>query len=115
MNESTASRVLVGWCTFPDEASAREAARTLVRERLVACAQTSTSPIQSIYRWKNAIQEEPEVLLTMKTTPARWPDLVRRLTQLHSYDVPEIVSCPARASRPYAAWVQEQCRPADAS
>ena len=65
-------------------------ARTLVEERLAACA-TLIPAVQSIYHWEGAIESATETLLLLKTGPEQLPALEARLHQLHSYQTPEFL------------------------
>jgi periplasmic divalent cation tolerance protein len=79
--------------------------RTLVEEKLAACVQIIPS-IRSIYRWKGEICDEAEQLLIMKTRSCLVSALQTRIRQLHSYEVPEIVSFPIASGLPeYLSWV----------
>lgn len=88
--------------------SADEAARvgrTLVDERLVACANV-VGPIRSIYRWEGAVDEAAEHLLVMKARAADVAAIDARVRALHSYDVPEVLALPVvGGSAAYLAWV----------
>ena len=96
---------LVILCTCPDDAVAARIARSLVDERLAACV--NRLPLTaSTYRWQGTVVEEAEVLLVVKTTPARYQALAGRLAELHPYEVPEIVAVPVdRGSPAYLAWL----------
>ena len=86
---------------------AEKIARTLVEERLAACANLIPQ-IRSIYRWQGKIEDEPEVMLIFKTTEPRIPALIERVRELHSYDVPEIIALPIlQGHTPYLDWVRE--------
>ena len=50
---------------------AQRLADGLLEQRLAACVQTLA--IQSAYRWKGAVQREPEQLLLIKTRAALYP------------------------------------------
>jgi periplasmic divalent cation tolerance protein len=96
---------LVVLTTFGSESDAASAARTLVEEKLAACVNV-LSGVRSIYRWKDALCDEPEVLCVIKTTPGRFEALRARLVALHPYEVPEVVALPvASAHPPYLAWL----------
>jgi periplasmic divalent cation tolerance protein len=91
--------------TCPDEAAAARIGRDLVEAGLAACV-SRVGPIHSIYRWQGAIQDEPEVLLVIKTVTTRYPELEMRLKSLHPYEVPEIITLPvAQGSAEYLAWL----------
>ena len=88
---------------------ANELARTLVAERLAACVNLVPG-VRSVYRWKDALQDEPETVLWVKTTPECLPLLEKRLRELHPYEVPELVVLPpAGGSADYLGWVRESC------
>jgi periplasmic divalent cation tolerance protein len=102
-------QVLLVLSTWPDLDGARNAARVLVEERSVACANLVPA-IESIYRWQGNIETTPEVLMLMKTTLSRYPALELRIKELHSYQVPEILCVPVSAGLPaYLSWVQDSC------
>jgi periplasmic divalent cation tolerance protein len=90
--------------------SAEEAARigrTLVEDRLVACANV-VGPIRSLYRWQGAIEDAPEHLLLLKARAADVPVLEARVRALHSYEVPEVLALPIRGgAAAYLAWLAE--------
>lgn len=91
--------------TAADRAEAERLARTLVEERLIACA-TLLPGATSIYRWQGAVEESAEVLLLLKTTAARLDTLEARLHQLHSYQTPEfLVFSAAGGSAAYLDWL----------
>jgi len=85
-------------------------AQTLVEERLIACANILPN-VLSVYRWKGEIYREEERLLILKTSSARFPALMKRIRELHSYEVPEIVSFPLTDGLPeYLQWVLDNSR-----
>jgi periplasmic divalent cation tolerance protein len=93
--------------TCPDEKVASGIARELVESGLAACV-SRLGPVQSTFRWQGAIQDEPEVLLVIKTITARYPELEMRLKSLHPYEVPEIIALPVAAgSAEYLSWLQQ--------
>ena len=97
---------LVVLTTCPDDAAAARIARELVESGLAACV-SRVGPIHSTYSWQGAIQDEPEVLLVIKTLTTRYPELEMRLKSLHPYDVPEIIALPVAAvCAEYLSWLQ---------
>jgi periplasmic divalent cation tolerance protein len=92
--------------TCPDDASAARIARELVEAGLAACV-SRVGPVHSTYRWQGAIEDEPEVLLVIKTLTTRYSELEMRLKSLHPYDVPEIIALPIVAAHAaYLSWLQ---------
>jgi len=106
--DETVQVVLV---TAPDADAGSGLARQLVDERLAACANL-VAPVRSIYRWEGAVQDDPEVLLVLKTRPERLEALCARVVELHPYDVPEVLALPVTGgSAPYLRWVREETTP----
>ena len=101
-------QVVVALTTAPSAEVAERIGRSLVEERLAACANVVTG-ITSIFWWKDAIQRESEALVILKTTAAEVEALERRVAELHPYDVPELVAIPVAAGHgPYLDWVRAE-------
>ncbi|MFV1987978.1 MAG: divalent-cation tolerance protein CutA [Gemmatimonadota bacterium] len=99
--------VRVALVTGPDAATMRDIVRTLVRERLIACANVLDG-VTSSYRWEGEVEEASECLVVLKTTVDRVPALEARLAGLHPYDVPEfIVMRVDEGSEAYLDWVRD--------
>jgi periplasmic divalent cation tolerance protein len=102
--------VLLVHITASSRAEAEAIARTLVEEKLAACANLIPG-VTSIYTWEGKTCESEEVLLEVKTTRDRIDALIPRVKDLHSYDVPEIVAVPVEAGLPaYLDWVRDSTR-----
>lgn len=99
---------IVVMCTCPDEAVAGRIARVLVEEKLAACV-NRVPGLRSTYSWEGAIQDEPEVLLVIKSTGARFEALELRIRALHPYELPEIIALPVAGGSPACLdWVARQ-------
>ena len=84
----------------------RASRRSLVEARLAACVQIQS--VQSVYRWKDKVCSEPEYVLAIKTTAARYAELEQFIRANHSYETPEIVRVEiAGGSREYLGWIGE--------
>ena len=104
-----AEEVLLVFTTWPDAEKAGAAARVFVEESLAACANLVPA-IESIYRWEGKVETATEVLMILKTTIGRYPQLEMRIKALHSYAVPEIVSLRVTDGLPaYLRWVEASC------
>lgn len=82
--------------------------RALLDRRLIACG-TMLPGARSLYRWQGRVADEAETVLLLKTRP----DLVERLktafTELHPYEVPELLALPTTAGlEPYLAWIHAE-------
>ena len=91
---------------------ARRIARAVVEQKLAACVNVLDARVESVYRWKGKVESAKEFLLLIKTSRRRLPALQKKIQQLHSYDVPEVVALPIVAgSRRYLAWVNDSVGP----
>jgi periplasmic divalent cation tolerance protein len=97
--------------TTPNLVEAESLAELLVIERLAACVQIS-GPITSVYRWNDVVETTSEFRVVAKTRLSCWPELRRRLTEMHSYDEPQIILVKIdEASEGYAKWLLHETKP----
>ena len=90
---------------------AERIARALVEERLAACVNVVPG-ITSIYRWKGVVEQEPELMLVIKTLEERVDALKARLLELHPYELAEVVVIPIVGGHAaYLEWIAQQVRP----
>ena len=102
------SEISIVLITAGTEEEAARIGLTLVEERLAACANL-VPRIRSIYRWKGQICDEQEFLIIVKTRTSLFQELEKRVRELHSYEVPEIISFPVTRGLPqYLEWVQDE-------
>jgi periplasmic divalent cation tolerance protein len=79
-------------------------ARTLIEERLAACVNISKA--KSYFRWEGRLCDEKEDMLIIKTVKKRANEVISRIKELHSYDVPEIIALPiVEGYDRYLKWV----------
>jgi periplasmic divalent cation tolerance protein len=82
-------------------------AQALVERRLAACVNLA-GPMQSVYRWKEAVESAEEWLLIIKTTAAAFAGVSAAIRELHSYELPECIQIPIEdGSRDYLNWIGE--------
>jgi periplasmic divalent cation tolerance protein len=98
------ARIVITTASNPDEAALL--ARTLVEERLVACA-TLIPAVESIYHWEDQVETSSEAMLLLKTGAEQLAALEIRLRELHSYQVPEFLVLDVESgSHAYLGWLQ---------
>ena len=85
--------VAVIYSTFGKIQDARRIANTLVEEQLVACVNIIPK-IESVYKWKDKIENDEEVVIIAKTVDANVKKTIQRIKQLHSYELPDIIVLP---------------------
>ena len=94
--------------TLPDRETALSLARQLVRERLAACVNVG-APVTSVYEWQGALQQDSEVMLTIKTRGERFDALRDAIVARHPYELPEIIATPITHGLPeYLNWIVER-------
>ncbi len=104
--EGSAGNVRVVFVTVPDDETGIRLAQSVVEERLAACGNV-VSGLTSVYRWSGKIHQESESLVIFKTTGTVLDQLMKRVVELHPYDVPEFLALPILDGYPpYLDWVK---------
>ncbi len=99
------SEFVIVLCTAPVGGS-EKMARTLVEERLVACV--NVSQVRSYFVWEGRTSIDQEELMIMKTEQRMVEALKKRILDLHSYHVPEIIVIPIKEGHePYLNWIDQ--------
>lgn len=97
----------VVYITAPNEDEAARIAKALVEDKFAGCVNIVKN-IRSIYRWQDTIEDDDEVLMIVKTRKDLFKELKKRVKELHSYTVPEIVAIPIiDGSDDYMRWLRE--------
>jgi len=93
--------------------SAEEAAaigQTVVDEKLAACSNL-IGAIASTYWWQGSVERAGEALLVLKTREDLLESVIRRVRELHSYTVPEVIALPIIGGNPdYLRWIDDSVR-----
>lgn len=98
------------YSTFGSEEEARRVAKTLLQEKLVACA-NHFPPILSQYEFQGEFHEEQEFPLLLKTATELVKPAAERLRGLHSFDTPAILNWTAGSTNPdYEKWLFGQLK-----
>jgi periplasmic divalent cation tolerance protein len=92
-------------CTAP-AGGAEKIARALVEERLAACV--NVSPVKSYFTWEGKLSLDSEELMIIKTEGRMIEPLKKRIKELHSYQIPEIIVLPiAEGDEAYLQWIRD--------
>ncbi len=106
MSSENGNDVRVVLCTCPPD-RATFVARTLLEQRLAACVNVVPG-VRSLYWWNDEVAEDNESLLVIKTPQSSFASLEERLSEIHPYDVPEILSLSVdEGANTYLSWVRE--------
>ena len=100
--------VVLASCGSAEEAG--RVAERLVDERLAACVNV-VPKVQSVYRWKGAVERAGEWLLVIKTSRENFDPLRRAIEAAHAYETPEILALPVVDGAPnYLEWLATELK-----
>lgn len=94
-----------------DRAQLEGMVQDLLERRLIACGQL-LGPLESVFRWQGELQHEREWLALLKTAEARAGEVLARVRELHSYEVPEVLVTEVDGgAHEYLQWVLAETAP----
>ncbi len=97
------------YITAKDEEEASRIGKALVSEKLAACV--NLHPIKSIFRWQGEINQEDEVVLLAKTRAELANEVISRVKELHSYEVPCAIVLPLEKGSPdFLEWISQSTK-----
>jgi periplasmic divalent cation tolerance protein len=95
--------------TAGDKQEAKDIAWALVERKQAACV--NIVPIDSVYRWKGAIEENPEFLLIIKTIEGAFDEAARTIKEFNTYKLPECLQLEVETGeKEYLAWIDESLK-----
>lgn len=78
-----------------------------MKEKHAACVNIIPGLI-SVYEWEGKINEDPELLLKIKTATSKVDDVIKYVRENHPYDVAEVISVKIdNGNPPYLKWIDE--------
>jgi len=93
--------------TCGSEETALTIAAAVVDQGYAACVNIFPS-IKSYYYYKGGTHLDEEVMLMIKSTRDQFDAISRVITELHTYEVPEILMVPVEAcSEGYLEWIEQ--------
>lgn len=93
--------------TCGSEETALTIAAALVDQGFAACVNILPS-VKSYYYYMGGTHLDEEVMLLIKTTSEQFEQVSQVITELHTYEIPEILMFPVGAgSPPFLAWLRE--------
>ena len=105
----SAARFLIVLVTTPDLKTARILAKSLLENKLAACANL-VPKIESHYWWQDKIESSAEVLMILKTRRTKIAALEALILDRHPYDTPEIVTVSLNSgTSKYLQWLSASC------
>lgn len=100
------------YVTTKNRAEAKKIGSAIVEEKLAACANIIDG-MESIYHWKGEIETDSECILILKTSYNNVGRLTRRIKELHSYEVPCVISlniAEQEGNPEYLNWIRDSVR-----
>lgn len=99
---------LLLYITVPDQTLAWSIATRLIETRLAAGANVA-GPVESVYRWKGAIQKATEWQLFVQAADDDYGQIEQLISQHHPYEVPCIIAVPIeRGLPPFLQWIERR-------
>lgn len=97
----------MAFVTAPSQEVAKKIAGGLVKNKLAACVNIIPGVV-SMYEWKEKIEEDPEVIMMIKTRTSRLEEVTKYVRENHPYDVCEVISSKIdQGNPPYLDWISE--------
>ncbi len=92
--------------TCGSEETALTIASALVDQGYAACVNILPS-VKSYYFFKGETHLDEEVMLIIKTVRDLYPQVAEVITDLHTYEIPEILMLPVdEGSEPFLDWIR---------
>ena len=99
---------IIIYITFKDAVEAKAIAAILVEKRLVACANI-LAPHDSLYWWECKVETAQEIAVIFKTSANLFEKVEAAIQDMHSYEVPCIVSWPIeKGHAAFLEWISQE-------
>ena len=89
--------------TEVDKNNAFRMAKLLLGEKLIPCV--TFKDIESHFWWEGKINKSKEVQLIIKCKEANVNKVCNKISEFHTYEVPEIIYFPVSANKDYHQWI----------
>jgi periplasmic divalent cation tolerance protein len=107
LKEENLIKGIVIFITSGSEEEAKRLGRILVEEKLAACVNIIPG-VESLYWWKGKIESSKEWMLVVKTQGKMVNRIVKRVKEIHSYEIPEVIALPiVEGNRDYLQWISD--------
>lgn len=97
------------YVTAKDESEAKTIGKSLLKKKLIACA--NYFPIESMYWSQAKLDSSQEYVLLLKTADSKYDAVAEAVKEMHSYSVPCIMKLEvASVNREYSDWVDKSLK-----
>ena len=108
--KSSEEALCLAYMTAGSMEEAKDIGRVLVKKNLVACVNLLEN-MTSIYKWKEELEEDCEVVMIVKTRKSLMPQLIKTVTKHHSYECPCILELPIQGGNTeFLRWVATETK-----
>ena len=98
---------VIFFTTVENKRKAQSIGNHLVKNRLAACVNI-ISNIESIYHWKDQLQQDTEFLLMIKSDASKKENIQKIFDNYHPYDLPELIMVTIDdGSIEYLEWMKQ--------
>ena len=95
--------------TTPHE-KADQLVQELLSAKLIGCG--NIFGIKSLYQWKGKLCDDSEAFILMETDESVYDQAISRLTELHPYEVPKIITLdPLVVNTSFLEWLKSETKP----
>ena len=98
--------MVFAYITCKDEKEAKRISISLLKKRLIACA--NIFPIKSLYWWQGKIANGAESVIIAKTVSKKYKKVEQEVKKLHSHQIPCILRINAVANKEYQQWLNKE-------
>tara|TARA_Y100001968_G_scaffold202114_1_gene185602 strand:- start:611 stop:934 length:324 start_codon:yes stop_codon:yes gene_type:complete len=95
--------ICIVFTTESNQENAKLISNLLLKERLIACV--TFKEIESHFWWNGQINQSKEVQLMIKCTKDNIDNVCKKISEHHTYDVPEIIYFNVSTSQKYFNWL----------
>ena len=101
---------IVLFITTANTDEAQRISSMLLNQRKAACVNI-VPRVDSLFWWQGKLDSAQESLLIVKTEALLLNDIVKLVTEIHSYDIPEIIALPIiGGNQDYLEWIDEEVK-----
>lgn len=96
--------------TVPNENLANKLSKILLENRVAACVNIIKN-VNSLYWWKESIENSSEIILLIKTTDEKYQEVEDLIKKNHPYEIPEIIAFDIKKGfSKYLKWIEDETR-----
>lgn len=99
---------IIIYITHPDLRTAKKIVASLMKNRLIACA--NFFPIESTYWWKGKMENSDEIVSIVKTKKENWDRVKSAVIKMHPYEIPCIMKIDVDANENYENWINKEVK-----